>query len=114
MHIRSLLPTVLTMLRFAGDSFKFDKRCQHFISGRGLPEWIGIEKILPRPDRKFYLAVTVIVVVVHEPTYPAGRLCDVMLWPPGPLVVTLVVNPALLQIDWARFNRTPIKLGTVH
>jgi len=61
-----------------------------------------------------YLAVTVIVVVVQEPTYPGGRLCEVMLWPPGPTVVTLVVNPALLQIDWARFNRTPIKLGTVH
>ena len=29
-------------------------------------------------------------------------------------MVTLVENPALLQIDWARFNRTPIKLGTVH
>jgi hypothetical protein len=29
-------------------------------------------------------------------------------------VVTLVVNPALLQVDWARFNRMPIKLGTVH
>lgn len=28
--------------------------------------------------------------------------------------MTLVVNPALLQIDWARFNRPPIKLGTVH
>jgi hypothetical protein len=69
---------------------------------------------LPRRDRKFYLAVTVIVVVVHEPTYPAGRLCDVILWPPGPIVVTLVVNPALLQIDWARFNRPLIKLGTVH
>ena len=61
-----------------------------------------------------YLAVTVIVVVVQEPTYPGGRLCEVMLWPPGPTVVTLVVNPALLQIDWARFNRPPIKLGTVH
>ena len=55
-----------------------------------------------------------IVVVAQEPTYPAGRLCDVILWPPGPMVVTLVVNPALLQIDLARFNRTPIKLGTVH
>lgn len=72
------------------------------------------EKILPRRDRKFYLVVTVIVVVVHELTYPAGRLCDVILWPPGPIVVTVVVNPALLQIDLARFNRTPIKLGTVH
>jgi len=72
------------------------------------------EKILPRRDRKFYLAVTVIVVVVHELTYPAGRLCDVILWPLGPIVVTVVVNPALLQIDLARFNRTPIKLGTVH
>ena len=61
-----------------------------------------------------YLAVTVIVVVVQEPIYPAGRLCDVIPCPPGPTVVTLVVNPALLQIDWARFNRTPIKLGTVH
>jgi hypothetical protein len=30
------------------------------------------------------------------------------------MVVTLVVNPALLQIDWARFNRPPIKLGTAH
>ena len=72
------------------------------------------EKTLPRRDRKFYLAVTVIVVVIHELTYPAGRLCDVILWPPGPIVVTVVVNPALLQIDLARFNRTPIKLGTVH
>jgi hypothetical protein len=65
-------------------------------------------------DRGFYLAVTVIVVVVQEPTCPGERLCDVILWPPGPIVVTLVVNPALLQVDWARFNRTPIKLGTVH
>jgi hypothetical protein len=71
-------------------------------------------KILQRRDRKSYLAVTVIVVVVQELTYPAGRLCDVILWPPGPTVVTLVVNPALLQIDWARFSRAPIKLGTVH
>jgi len=29
-----------------------------------------------------YLAVTVIVVVEQEPTYPAGRLSDVILWPP--------------------------------
>jgi hypothetical protein len=65
-------------------------------------------------DREFYLSETVIVVVVQEPRYPAGRLCEMILWPPGPMVVTLVVNPALLQIDWARFNRTPIKLGTVH
>jgi hypothetical protein len=65
-------------------------------------------------DREFYLALTVIVVVLQEPTYPGGRLCDMILWPPGPMVVTLVANPALLQIDWARFNRTPIKLGTVH
>src|SRR2546426_12134714 len=72
------------------------------------------EKTLPRRDRKFYLVVTVIVVVVHELTYPAGRLCDVILWPLGPIVVTVVVNPALRQIDLARFNRTPIKLGTVH
>jgi hypothetical protein len=37
------------------------------------------EKTLPRRDRKFYLVVAVIVVVVHELTYPAGRLCDVIL-----------------------------------
>jgi hypothetical protein len=43
----------------------------------------------------------VIVVVAQEPTYPAGRLCEVILWPPGPAVVTLVVNPALLQIGWS-------------
>jgi hypothetical protein len=32
----------------------------------------------PKPDREFYRAVSVIVVVVQEPTYPAGRLCDVI------------------------------------
>jgi hypothetical protein len=45
-----------------------------------------------------YLALTVIVVVVQEPTYPAGRLCDVIPWPPGPTAVILVVNPALLKL----------------
>jgi hypothetical protein len=55
----------------------------------------------PERDREFHLEVTVIVVVVQEPTYPAGRLCDVIGRPAGPTVVTVVVNPALLQIDWA-------------
>jgi hypothetical protein len=55
----------------------------------------------PKRDREFHLAVTVIVVVVQEPTYPAGRLCDVIWWPPGPIMVTVVVNPALFQTNWA-------------
>jgi hypothetical protein len=42
-------------------------------------------------------AVTVIVVVEQEPMYPAGRLCEIIAWPPGPMVVTVVVKLALFQ-----------------
>jgi len=42
-----------------------------------------------------YLAVTVIVVVVQEPTYPAGRLCDVILWPPRRREARAVLSASL-------------------
>ena len=47
------------------------------------------------------MLLTVIVVLAQAPVYPGGRLCQVINWPRGPIVVTDVVNPALCQTDRA-------------
>src|SRR6266700_5871429 len=40
-----------------------------------------------------YRDETVIVVVEQEPMYPAGRLCEIIAGPFGPILLTGVVNP---------------------
>jgi hypothetical protein len=61
-----------------------------------------------------YRDETVIVVVEQEPMYPAGRLCEIIAWPFGPILLTVVVNPAVRQVCCARFSLIPTKFGTTH
>ena len=47
---------------------------------------------------------------------PSGRLCQVIYIGLSRLgiIMTAVVNPASFQMDCARLNLTPMKLGTSH
>ena len=53
--------------------------------------------------------------MVHAPKEPAGKLCQAIGRPFGPLVVTVLggINPAAFQIDGAWFNLAPMKFGTM-
>ncbi len=60
--------------------------------------------------------LTVIVVLSHGPTKPAGTLCQTMFWPLGPILVTVVSKPAtFVQTSWAPPILVPLaKFGTWH
>src|SRR5882724_6311233 len=61
------------------------------------------------------MASTAIAILAHAPKEPAGKLCQVIPRPFGPLIVIELgrINPAAFQTDCARFVLVPMKFGTM-